>query len=357
MNPNPSQLDPGQIAKREFDSDNDAKRVNVVAGSAEFSIDSEKVDGSEFTVGTDEVLTLGAIVDDVTPASIDEGDVGAIRMSANRNVYTQIRDAAGNERGANVTASNALVVDATGTTSLPLPTGASTEATLSSLDGKVTAVDTGNVTVASSVLPTGAATETTLDAIKTSVELLDNTVSGNELQVDIVNTPTVQATDFDIRDLTSASDSVEVLQSTHDDLNVNANLQVGNADVENANPVPISDAGGSITVDGSVTTTDSGFTNAAFTRLAYSSTNVTTGAYVELLASTAAEYKEIHVIDTSGQTLKIAFGAAASEVDKIIVPPGGAYPIKLTIPASTRISIRAISSTASTGDVCIQLLG
>lgn len=57
------------------------------------------------------------------------------------------------------------------------------------------------------------------------------------------------ATDLDIRDLTSATDSVEVLQATHDNLNLNANMQVGDADVANGNPVPVSDAGGSLTVD------------------------------------------------------------------------------------------------------------
>lgn len=41
--------------------------------------------------------------------------------------------------------------------SLPLPTGAATEATLSTLNGKVTAVDTGNVTI-SAALPAGANT-------------------------------------------------------------------------------------------------------------------------------------------------------------------------------------------------------
>lgn len=50
---------------------------------------------------------------------------------------------------------------------------------------------------------------------------------------------TVDATDLDIRDLTSVSDSVEVLQDTHDDLNANANIQVGNTDVSAANPVPV----------------------------------------------------------------------------------------------------------------------
>lgn len=42
--------------------------------------------------------------------------------------------------------------------SLPLPTGAATEATLSSLNSKVTVVNTGAVVVSSSALPTGAAT-------------------------------------------------------------------------------------------------------------------------------------------------------------------------------------------------------
>ena len=32
---------------------------------------------------------------------------------------------------------------------------------------------------------------------------------------------------------------IEVVQNTHDDLNANANLQVGNADVSGANPVPV----------------------------------------------------------------------------------------------------------------------
>lgn len=77
-----------------------------------------------------------------------------------------------------------------------------------------------------------------------SVNITDN---GGSLTVD--GTVTVTATDLDIRDLDSAQDSVEVLQATHDNLNANANIQVANTDVSNANPVPMSDAGGSITVD------------------------------------------------------------------------------------------------------------
>ncbi|MCP3681687.1 MAG: hypothetical protein GY861_03260 [bacterium] len=54
------------------------------------------------------------------------------------------------------------------------------------------------------------------------------------------NAAYVQANDLDIRDLTSVSDSVEAKQSTHDDLNCNANMQIGDADVGGANPVPVS---------------------------------------------------------------------------------------------------------------------
>lgn len=51
-----------------------------------------------------------AVFDDVTPTSITENNFGFLRMSANRNAYTTLRDAAGNERGANIDASNRLTV-------------------------------------------------------------------------------------------------------------------------------------------------------------------------------------------------------------------------------------------------------
>jgi predicted regulator of Ras-like GTPase activity (Roadblock/LC7/MglB family) len=46
-----------------------------------------------------------------------------------------------------------------------LPSGASTEATLSTLNGKITACDTGAVVVSSSALPSGASTEATLSTL------------------------------------------------------------------------------------------------------------------------------------------------------------------------------------------------
>lgn len=53
---------------------------------------------------------VAGVFDDVAPTSITENSFGFLRMSANRNQYSTLRDAAGNERGANVNASNQLSV-------------------------------------------------------------------------------------------------------------------------------------------------------------------------------------------------------------------------------------------------------
>jgi len=102
----------------------------------------------------------------------------------------------------------------------------------------------------------------------------------------------VTATDLDIRDLSSAQDSVEVLQATHDDLNLNANLQVGDADVANGNPVPVSDAGGSLTVDAA----DLDIRDLAF---ATDSVDVS-GSEVSLDAGTLAALESITVQNGAG---------------------------------------------------------
>lgn len=56
-------------------------------------------DDAAFTPGTSTITAVGGLFDDVSPDSVNEGDGGAFRMSARREAYMQIRDAAGNERG------------------------------------------------------------------------------------------------------------------------------------------------------------------------------------------------------------------------------------------------------------------
>ena len=90
--------------------------LSSIRDAVEISDNPIVVDDAAFSPGTSSVSMVGAEFDDDSPDGVDEGDAGALRMSANRNLYTQIRDAAGNERGVNVTAAGALQVDPSGVT-------------------------------------------------------------------------------------------------------------------------------------------------------------------------------------------------------------------------------------------------
>ena len=60
------------------------------------------LDNATFTFGTTPVGVMGAVVDDTAPNAVSEDSAGAPRMSTNRNLYSTIRDASGQELGANV---------------------------------------------------------------------------------------------------------------------------------------------------------------------------------------------------------------------------------------------------------------
>lgn len=91
-------------------------------------------------------------------------------------------------------------------------------------------------------------------------------------------------------------------------------------------------------------------------RLVYSSTNVTTTAWVELLASVgASSIKELEIFDSSGETLELGIGASGSEVSKSYVFPGGNGRIPLQIAALSRLSVKAVSATANSGELIINL--
>lgn len=85
--------------------------------------------------------------------------------------------------------------------------------------------------------------------------------------------------------------------------------------------------------------------------ISYSGTNVTTSAYVTFVASTPINSSGIIVCDSSGELLKLAVGAAASEVDLFTMPISSCMQVQLgtVIPAGSRLSLKAISATASTG--------
>lgn len=89
----------------------------------------------------------------------------------------------------------------------------------------------------------------------------------------------------------------------------------------------------------------------------YSSTNVTTGAYVELDASIDGDILEVEIFDSSGQTMVLALGAASAEDDMIYIMPGGNGRISLIINKLQRLSVKAVSGNATSGELTMNLWG
>jgi uncharacterized membrane protein YdcZ (DUF606 family) len=82
------------------------------------------VDDAAYTPASSHVGVVGGEYDDTSPNVLDEGDAGAFRVSSRRELYAQIRDAAGNERGLNIDASgNISVATVTTVTTITNPVG------------------------------------------------------------------------------------------------------------------------------------------------------------------------------------------------------------------------------------------
>lgn len=239
----------------------------AIKTSVELIDDAIKADDAVFTPATTKVMMAGFEFDDVAPDSVDEGDAGAARMSARREVYTQIRDAAGNERGLNIDANGAIAVTQSGTwdevgindsgNSITVD-----NATLTVVGGGVEATAL-RVTIASdstgvlSVDDNGGAL--TVDnggtfavqengAALTALQLIDDVVFAEDVAA--------QAADKGIAILAVRRDADTTLVGADNDY---ANLQVN---ANGALKVEIFDGGDSHTIDGTVTANLSATDNA-----------------------------------------------------------------------------------------------
>jgi len=94
-------------------------------------------------------------------------------------------------------------------------------------------------------------------------------------------------------------------------------------------------------------------------RIDYSVTNVTTGAWVQIVADTGAKaITEIQIFDSAGYTLELGVGVAPSEVHELYIFPGGNNNIAVSIPANSRLSLRAIGiATVDVGENIINYVG
>jgi hypothetical protein len=89
----------------------------------------------------------------------------------------------------------------------------------------------------------------------------------------------------------------------------------------------------------------------------YATFNATTGGYLQLIASMPVAVKEIEIFDSSGESLVLAIGGSGAESDKVYVFPGGNGRIPLQIAVAQRLSIKAVSATANSGELLINFYG
>jgi len=219
--------------------------------------------------------------------------------------------------------------------SLPLPAGAATEATLSTLNTKFTSgTDIGDVTInnaagASAVNMQDGGNSITVDDGGGSVTVdnsdlasLGGTVSGSEQQVDIVASLPAGANNIGDVDIASALPAGS---------NTIGSVDLNRLDVIDFLDTPLVDA---TTINGSA------------------------GAFVEVIASTAAATEKVQVMDTSGAFMGVYTGPAASEVLAFIYGPGSDNTVEVAIAAATRISLRSLEAAAPTaGDISMNFMG
>lgn len=88
-------------------------------------------------------------------------------------------------------------------------------------------------------------------------------------------------------------------------------------------------------------------------RLDYGNTNVTSSAWVQLIAAANKPVYSASVFDSSGRTMILGIGPSGSITQIIIPPGGGGFPLNLSQGQS--VSIKAYNSTASSGEIDVNL--
>jgi hypothetical protein len=144
-------------------SDQSPLDVNILSGGSS---------GTQYTEGDTDATITGT-------AALAEGPSNTLtplQTDASKNLKVAVQGT--------VTVDGSGVTQPISAASLPLPSGAATaakqdtgNASLASIDGKITAVNTGAVVVSSSALPTGAATAAKQDTGNTSLASIDGKIT------------------------------------------------------------------------------------------------------------------------------------------------------------------------------------
>lgn len=273
-----------------------------------------------------------------------------------------------------------LLVDGSGVTQpisatvLPLPTGASTaslqtsgNATLTAIAGQLPATlgqkvmasslavtlasdqSTLPVSLASSPLPTGGATSALQTTGNTSLASIDTKtpalVSG---RVPVDGSAVTQPISAASLPLPSGA-ATSALQST-----ISGQLPATLGQKVKASSLAVtlaSDQGNLAVTQGGKAVSNAPVYND------YTSTPVTSASYVQVVASTTSAATLVEIFDSSGQPVYLAVGGSGSEVNQLIVYPGGNGQVPLAIAAGSRISLKSVSTSNTVGFITINLYG
>lgn len=242
---------------------------------------------------------------------------------------------------------------------LPLPSGAATELTLAAVDTKLGTLNTNvatQTTLAS--IDTKVATETTLGLMsaklpasvgtKAAAASLSVTLSTedaaliDELETEIKKLSgcvTLTNVNVKLSDLNGAA-----TETTLSAINTKLPTALG----------PQTPAGSLSVVEASETVVNFGFID-------FTVNSVSDSAYTQLVASIGATAgKKIHIMVQGGEPMYLAIGGAGAEANALVIPPGGYNgPIGLAIPATSRLSLKAMNTgiTITTGKLFYNIVG
>lgn len=300
------------------------------------------------------VLTAAQIVTLTPPTTV------TVTQATGTNLHTTVDNFPATQPvSGTVTANAGTGTFAVSAVSLPLPTGAATESTLAKLpvaQGSTTSTQSGPlvqgaVTTAPPTYTTAQTSPlslTTAGAVRVDASASTQPISG-----------TVAATQSGTWNITNVSGTVSLptgastsaLQTTG-----NTTLSTISGQLPSTLGIKTSAASLSITPASDAVFALAGASNpktgrsiVVSTYKDYTAGSVTTAAYTQLIASTAATINLVEVFDSSGEAIILAVGAAASEVDQFYIFPGGNGPVSLAIPTASRVSIKAKTNTASVG--------
>lgn len=237
----------GDYAPLQVNADGSLK-VAITAGAG--SGGTALADKAAFTEGSTSHTPIGGVFNETITADPTEDQAAAVRITAKRAIHANLRNVAGTEVG---TAAAPVRVDPTGTTtqpvsaaSLPLPTGA---ATLAEQQTQTTALQLLDDTVATdgAAAPTKGLMLAGTDGTNAQTVKVD---TAGELQVDVLTLPALVAGTANIGDVDVLT--VPAPLSTAGGGTEATALRVTLAS-DSTGLVSVDDNGGSLTVDGTVT--------------------------------------------------------------------------------------------------------